>query len=291
MQLLLLLFLIGLPSVTLAEVPADLAYQGQLLDASGNPPVAPTIEARIFEGPVGGTALFAEEHAAVAVGPDGRFELAIGTGAPITGALDAALFSKPDRYLELAVNGEVLSPRQPMRSVPFAQRSGEASQVSGVPVFEVVAGNGQVLGTLLSSRDWERPADAKLTVQGVRSLEVLSKTGIAFRVDAASGRLDIRRSPFFASDDCSGLPLLSVVDLGRLVQVLRPLDDLFAYAPQDAERLPPQVPGSRADEYFNCITDPFLPGGSVADLVQSEPPPGDLGFDLPIVPTVTTRPR
>ncbi|MDJ0786973.1 MAG: hypothetical protein QNK05_09230 [Myxococcota bacterium] len=280
--------LVALATPSFAEPPKALAYQGQLLDAAGDPPVEPTIQVRIFDALTDGTALFSEEHGAVSVAADGRFELSIGNGTPIQGSLDASLFSDPNRFLELSVDGEVLAPRQRLGSVGFALRAAEASQVAGIPVFEVFDGAGQRLGTLLSSRDF-RATNVKIQGDGGRSLEVLSDTGIQFQVDTVSGQLGVLGYVTFVTDDCSGPPLVSIGERGRLVQVLRPTeDDLFAFVPADAQPLPPVVPGSSTDSYFNCLD---YQGGPIPNLVQSEDLPADLGFTLPLTPIVTTQPR
>jgi len=110
-------------------VPPYLDCQGKVLDPAGQPVVGPVdIEVGLFDAPTAGTELYHEAHIGVAL-VDGVYDLLIGTGAPVPGSplFDAALFASPPLYLEVTINGEVLSPRQPVASTGYAMRAWEAS--------------------------------------------------------------------------------------------------------------------------------------------------------------------
>ncbi len=110
--------------------PASTSFQGSLRDATGAPltgSVAMTLGIWSNE-PRGATRLYAESHAAVSV-VEGVFDVALGAGAPIQGTYGPELFAAPDLSLEVAVNGEVLAPRLPMRSVGSALRAEQAAAV------------------------------------------------------------------------------------------------------------------------------------------------------------------
>ncbi|MDJ0786974.1 MAG: hypothetical protein QNK05_09235 [Myxococcota bacterium] len=288
MPLLLPLLLMLCPWAVSAEAPASFAYQGQLLDAAGDPPFEPTIRVRIFDALTGGTELFAEEHGAVPVAADGRFELAVGTGTPIGGTLDAGLFAEANRFLEVAVNGEVLSPRQAMRSAPFALQSTETAEVE---TLEAVDGSGQLLGVVLNTIR-ETAFGIKGQPQGFdRLFEIRTSTGVEFAVNGTTGRIERIGLAFYLSGDCSGAPLLSASEAGRIVELVdiptEPSEFLFVprTTPQDGV-----VPGSFGDGYAGCrVPQPGFP--PVDNLIPATSLPGDLPFTLPITPFVTTRPR
>jgi hypothetical protein len=97
-----------------AGVPRTISYQGYLTDDAGQPltgPVAVTF--RLFAQLADGTEAWSESHPTVNL-DEGHFAVALGS---IT-ALPAD-FSQP-LFLEIEVAGETLSPRLPLRAVPYA---------------------------------------------------------------------------------------------------------------------------------------------------------------------------
>lgn len=133
-----------------AAVPSTMTYQGRLTDPAGLArPGTFNMTFRIFDAPTGGAELWEEEHnnasGQVVTDPYGLFEVLLGRDS----ALTAAHF--PDgasRYLEIEVNGEVLSPRKVLNSLPFAFTSTPTDplwQTNGTNVYRV---NGRVgIGT------------------------------------------------------------------------------------------------------------------------------------------------
>lgn len=119
--------------------PADTTYSGRLVDDLGAPLAGPVdIGLRIFDEATGGTLLYSEDHLAVALDPTGGFSVRLGLGSSPLGSYDADLFDgDPDRWLEVVVESDVLSPRQAIASVPWAlvaERAQEAvSLVSDCP--------------------------------------------------------------------------------------------------------------------------------------------------------------
>ncbi len=141
------LFLAGLllaPAALAATpgVPMDLNFQGLLLDMNGDPEKGPvSVDISIFNAPAGGSKIYSEQHPAVAV-VDGVFQLLIGTGQGPSGPVDAALFKVTNAYLEITVNGETLTPRQPISSVPYSLRTEEAddsAELGGRTRAQIVA--------------------------------------------------------------------------------------------------------------------------------------------------------
>ena len=112
-------------SILAQTTPQMIKVQGFLSDISGSTPVpangSHSILFDFFDAPSGGTLV-------VSVGPllvnvsDGRYETAL--------PMSALLFEEPDRYLELTINGELLSPRIRLVSVPYAFSSARADSVA-----------------------------------------------------------------------------------------------------------------------------------------------------------------
>jgi hypothetical protein len=104
-----------------AQVPQDMTYTGRLVDNVGDPLAGPVnLELRIFDAATGPTQLYSEEHLGVVLDATGGFSVQLGLGTSPSGAFDAALFSDVDRWIEVVVGAEVLTPRQIIGSVPWA---------------------------------------------------------------------------------------------------------------------------------------------------------------------------
>lgn len=94
------------------------SYQGQLLDAQGNPVTGNVpMTFRLFPTATGGTACWTEAHTGgnVVEVQGGRFSLLLGSITPA----DTDCLAD-NTYLELQINGETLSPRQLLSSVAEA---------------------------------------------------------------------------------------------------------------------------------------------------------------------------
>ena len=113
-----------------AQVPQDMTYTGRLVNNLGNPLVGPVnLELRIFDAETGPTQLYSEEHSSVSLDATGGFSVQLGTGPISAGTFDAALFSEVGRWMEVVVNGEVLTPRQIIGSVPWAFIAQQANKI------------------------------------------------------------------------------------------------------------------------------------------------------------------
>ena len=131
--------LAGIPSIVLGVLfmmaqlclaaPNVINFQGRLADSSGAavPDGNYNMRFLIFEVETGGVSLW-EESQEVAV-TDGVYNATLGQCTLCVGNFDAALFSGDDRWLEVWVEGEALSPRQKLASVAYAL---EADTVDGV---------------------------------------------------------------------------------------------------------------------------------------------------------------
>lgn len=93
-------------------------YQGRLADTAGNPlDGAFTMRFSLWDAPTGGSQVWGpEEHPGVQV-TEGLFHVALGSAT--AGGIASGTWNG-DRYLEISIEGETLSPREPIRSVPVA---------------------------------------------------------------------------------------------------------------------------------------------------------------------------
>jgi hypothetical protein len=125
-------------------------YQGHLSDAQGNPlNTSIHLTFILYDAMTGGNAVWGpESHTAVPVS-EGVFSLRLGTFVPFTSS-DFADGS--EHWLEVIVNGETLSPREPFAAVPYAMNSSGGS--SSMPVGTVISWWRADETTPLPSDEW-----------------------------------------------------------------------------------------------------------------------------------------
>ncbi|HHS50894.1 MAG TPA: hypothetical protein ENN07_07255, partial [candidate division Zixibacteria bacterium] len=109
-------------------MPHVIQYQGKLTDPAGvgyNESLEMSF--RLFSAPTGGAALWTEIHdGANEVAVDkGLFDVALGAITPINLPFDANYF------LEITVDGNILLPRIPLTTSPYAFRARIADSVAG----------------------------------------------------------------------------------------------------------------------------------------------------------------
>ena len=120
-----ILFCFALP--VWADTPVGpMNYQGRLLDNSGVPVTGSyNFSASVYNAATGGTLKYRELHNGVTVS-DGVYSFLVGTKAKDAGdsTWSIELWSCcTDLYLEIAVNGETLSPRHRLAAAPYAYQS------------------------------------------------------------------------------------------------------------------------------------------------------------------------
>jgi hypothetical protein len=105
--------------------PEYISYQGTLRDADDNPANGTyDMVVKIYD--VGGeTALWSETHNDVEV-REGHFNLLLGESSSIS----PDLFTSPDRFIALTVDGTAMTPRQRFASVPYAIAASYATRLS-----------------------------------------------------------------------------------------------------------------------------------------------------------------
>jgi hypothetical protein len=114
------------PVVAKITLAARLTHEGV--------PVDGTVDLRLslFAVDTGGTSLWSEDHAGV-VATAGLANLALGETQP----LDTVIFDGSARWLEIEVDGQRLSPRLPITSVPYALRAERAGQVGSLSESDI----------------------------------------------------------------------------------------------------------------------------------------------------------
>lgn len=117
-------------SLSYADVPQMINYQGYLTDNTGAPiDGVVDITFRIYDDPTAGNLLWDEVHASVSV-EDGIFNVLLGGSLSNPDPLNPGDFNGDIRYLEMQVApGLPMTPRKEMVSVPYAFRAQTADQV------------------------------------------------------------------------------------------------------------------------------------------------------------------
>jgi len=133
-------------------VPAKFTQQGRLLDLNGQPLTGThALFFALYDAETGGVEEWFEYHSTVF--DNGYYTVSLGEQIP----LDEALFSGASLWLEISVDGTVLSPRQEVAAVPWALRASSAESIDGGAVD---ASNISIAGSevINSSGAWVGPA-------------------------------------------------------------------------------------------------------------------------------------
>jgi hypothetical protein len=139
------------------QVPAQMSYQGVLLDASGQPQTGSVdLVVRVYDAISGGTLLYKQTFSGIAL-VDGIFSLSLGPAGqatdspadPLTTSFAEALAGDlvatgASRFLEVTVGTEGPLPRTQLLAVPYALQSEHAQQAD-------TAGQADALGTVPSA--------------------------------------------------------------------------------------------------------------------------------------------
>ncbi len=156
------LFLVSALGVAYAQTNTTLQYQGSLFDSQGAPVTTnKTITFRLFndaETGESGDALWTETLAVDIA--DGFFTVPLGS----VNAFDESVFKETELWLELEIDSETLSPRQPVTAVPWARRAFsvegkvEATSITSegsvtVGGSEVINASGQWVGSTQMATD------------------------------------------------------------------------------------------------------------------------------------------
>jgi hypothetical protein len=112
-------------------VPHTVSFTARITDTAGNPASgAVTIKVALFDAAAAGTMIWEETHTGVPA-VNGLVFTSLGDVDPANNALTNAIFDDRELYAELTVDGDVLSPRIPIASVPYALRADVADALQG----------------------------------------------------------------------------------------------------------------------------------------------------------------
>ncbi len=160
-----LLLVFGLVSCV-GNLPADYSHQGRLLNSAGQP--VPdgnyTLRYRLFHVASGGAPVYTQTNTVAVSG--GLFDTSIG----LTGAITPEIFAQPT-WMEIAVNGEILTPRQRLEGAPYAASLVPGAVIQGSIPITRTFGSYTDLGSTLSI--WNRDLYAK----GGNGLVVVNEAG------------------------------------------------------------------------------------------------------------------
>lgn len=174
-------------------VPGKLTYQGRLFQADGTPaPGIVTIAFSIFDAEAGGNVLWTETQSVATT--NGFYAVTLGAATNIP----ESVFDGSARYLELAVSGSSLLPRQSILSAPYAMRAGTAERLSNLgeagvyrSIYEFEEGLGRASADATGSQ-----RALTLSVSGA-AWTTAGHTGKALSFDGASGSAMAAPSPAF----------------------------------------------------------------------------------------------
>ena len=107
------------------SVPETMSFAAHLSDADGPLDELVNVHIELFDAETGGDSLWMETHIDVTA-DRGLVELQLGSTDPQK-RFDAELLDGASMFLEITVNGETMSPRVPLLSVPYAVRAARAS--------------------------------------------------------------------------------------------------------------------------------------------------------------------
>src|SRR5512137_2574431 len=115
-------------ATTVLAAPLTVNYQGSLSDAGGNP--LPdgnySMVFRIYDALAGGRMLWGESYIALPV-TNGRFSVALGSLI----VMDDDIYNGDDRFLEIQVDAQILSPRTRLNSTPYSFRVESVNGATG----------------------------------------------------------------------------------------------------------------------------------------------------------------
>ncbi len=128
---LLALPLVALGATAAHAVPSTVSFTARITDTAGAPVTGPlTLKVAVFDAATAGTMVWEETHTDVPVA-NGLVYASLGGVDTVNNGLDGTVLDGRALFAELTVDGDVLSPRIPIESVPYAVRSAVADTLQG----------------------------------------------------------------------------------------------------------------------------------------------------------------
>jgi hypothetical protein len=124
-------------SATASAVPTTMSFTARITDTSGNP-IDGNVDVvfRVFDAVAGGTMIWEETQNGL-VADRGLLYAALGSIDPANNGLDEGVFDGSNRWLEIVVAGDTLSPRLPLISVPYAVKAGASDRLGSLTEDDV----------------------------------------------------------------------------------------------------------------------------------------------------------
>ncbi|MFA4844808.1 MAG: hypothetical protein WC632_07685, partial [Candidatus Margulisiibacteriota bacterium] len=141
------LFLVIITSAGWSSVPTKIAYEGRLVDPSGNPiTTAKNVSFSIFDAATAGSLVWGPESQSVTPDSQGVFSVLLGA----TTAVSPEVFNSSSRYLEISIAGETLTPRVQLVSVGYAFKTALAQGVEDGTITRAKAASGQFVKQIVA---------------------------------------------------------------------------------------------------------------------------------------------
>ncbi len=139
-------------SLAWAAIPEKINYQGRLVDSGTGLPLPGSHSAvfKIYDDPADGALLWSETTS-VTADSNGVFSALLGSVFPIGISFDVPT------YLQVEIDGEILSPRRELVSSPYAFNAMNAENLNGLPASEYATGD--ALGGAGTINDPSNPVD------------------------------------------------------------------------------------------------------------------------------------
>ncbi len=171
-----------LASNALAQVPETVGYTGFLMNDNGPVDGVVDIDVSLHDKPTGDDVLWEESHEAVEV-EAGWFTLSLGRETE----LDVGALSDDTLYVEIAVDGETLSPRSAFEAVPYARIAADSTNLGGVFVGadQVVDADGGWTGAQIDADD----VDLSDVLERLDALEAIDHAGMTERIAALEAQI------------------------------------------------------------------------------------------------------
>ncbi len=117
----------GAPRTAAAQVPGTMTFTARVLD-DGVPVTGPhNFTFKLYDAVTAGVMRWQEGHNGI-IATEGLVTVALGS---VT-ALSVAIIDGDPLWVEITMDGDVMTPRLPLRSVPYSTRSGDATSVGGL---------------------------------------------------------------------------------------------------------------------------------------------------------------
>lgn len=175
--------LLVVPCALAQAVPQRIAFTGNLRSNGAPVTGAHTFVFSLFDADTGGTSAWSETHVGLTAS-EGLVHAQLGT----TTALTPSVLTGAPLWLEISIDGEVLSPRLALASAPYAIRASEADTVGGLHASDLQR---RITGTCTSGAVVGINADGTLfcatPAQGLSSLWTHSASGIAVNNNTGNG--------------------------------------------------------------------------------------------------------